>query len=420
MGWPAASGQVPNPTQADLFGRFAAVPDAGHSQAPHSNRRSRPPRTAARRPPAAGGRSPAGAPARPHASAYASGSLRGGRRHLSGRSGGPPPPGGYDLDEVAQAMREGDRMVVMAFCRRIPQGGEGRHPSTAPEGLCGAVLGADGSSAFPSGFRGRASGPPPVIAAAARRSIRKRTTANGQSKLIYDRVGDKRLATNVWSCRTRRQSPRCRRRTPPEPRKGSSGGRAVCARACARRYDHFQRRTEPRRPAAPVTAAQRGRQNRMPGEEDRGRDTASAAAAPGRADPGGRTAGAEPPVRSHHGIGDTAAPPGRCCTATATHRYAVNVPRTSRAASTHWPSAPRRGGRRSTGRITSPRRSPDGPAGLRQNACPPAAQAAPRSGADSAYPVRCHIVQVSSQRTQERRRRLQRPATPVRSWRCIR
>ncbi|SDU12553.1 SPOR domain-containing protein [Stappia sp. ES.058] len=113
----------------------------------------------------------------------------------------PPPPEGYDLDAVAQAMREGDPQI----------GGHGVLPphseseqEVAPDeksrrGLfaAGAVLGlvVAGGAVFAFFDFGGSDviGPPPVITAS-QEPLKvypegEEPSANGQSKLIYDRVG---------------------------------------------------------------------------------------------------------------------------------------------------------------------------------------------------------------------------------------
>lgn len=112
----------------------------------------------------------------------------------------PPPPGGYDLDEVAQAMREGDpQLGGHGVLPPHSQGGEEAAPEQkSRRGLyaAAAVLGLVvlGGGAFAvMDFGDEASGPPPVITSDGEPMKvypeGQEPTANGQSKLIYDRVG---------------------------------------------------------------------------------------------------------------------------------------------------------------------------------------------------------------------------------------
>lgn len=112
----------------------------------------------------------------------------------------PPPPGGYDLDEVAQAMREGDpQLGGHGVLPPHSQGGEEAAPEQkSRRGLyaAAAVLGLVvlGGGAFAvMDFSDEASGPPPVITSDGEPMKvypeGQEPTANGQSKLIYDRVG---------------------------------------------------------------------------------------------------------------------------------------------------------------------------------------------------------------------------------------
>lgn len=112
----------------------------------------------------------------------------------------PPPPGGYDLDEVAQAMREGDpQLGGHGVLPPHSQGGEDAAPERqSRKGLyaAAAVLGLVvlGGGAFAvMDFGDEDVGPPPVITSDGEPMKvypeGQEPTANGQNKLIYDRVG---------------------------------------------------------------------------------------------------------------------------------------------------------------------------------------------------------------------------------------
>lgn len=114
----------------------------------------------------------------------------------------PPPPGGYDLDEVAQAMREGNphlgghgvlpphSQLEMEAAEPAPKSKRGLYVAAA---VLGVVVLGGGVFALTNLGGGESSGPPPVITAEGEDlkvyPDSQTPAANGQSKLIYDRVG---------------------------------------------------------------------------------------------------------------------------------------------------------------------------------------------------------------------------------------
>lgn len=114
----------------------------------------------------------------------------------------PPPPGGYDLDEVAQAMREGNphlgghgvlpphSQLEMEAAEPAPKSKRGLYVAAA---VLGVVVLGGGVFALTNIGGGESSGPPPVITAEGEDlkvyPDNQAPAANGQSKLIYDRVG---------------------------------------------------------------------------------------------------------------------------------------------------------------------------------------------------------------------------------------
>lgn len=128
---------------------------------------------------------------------------------FAGEGEAPPPPGGYDLDEVAQAMREGDPQlgghgVLPPHSEREQEAAEPAAKSKRGLYVAAAVLGVvvlgGGVFALTNLGGDEMSGPPPVITADGE-DLKvypdSQTAANdGQNKLIYDRVGsdgDERL-----------------------------------------------------------------------------------------------------------------------------------------------------------------------------------------------------------------------------------
>ncbi|WP_249689976.1 SPOR domain-containing protein [Stappia sp. WLB 29] len=126
-----------------------------------------------------------------------------------GETEAPPPPGGYDLDEVAQAMREGDPQlgghgVLPPHSEREQEAAEPAAKSKRGLYVAAAVLGVVvlGGSVFALTNLGddEMSGPPPVITADGEDlkvyPDSQTSSSDGQNKLIYDRVGsdgDERL-----------------------------------------------------------------------------------------------------------------------------------------------------------------------------------------------------------------------------------
>lgn len=128
---------------------------------------------------------------------------------FAGDAEAPPPPGGYDLDEVAQAMREGDPQlgghgVLPPHSEREQEAAEPAAKSKRGLYVAAAVLGVvvlgGGIFALTNLGGDEMSGPPPVITADGE-DLKvypdSQAAANdGQNKLIYDRVGsdgDERL-----------------------------------------------------------------------------------------------------------------------------------------------------------------------------------------------------------------------------------
>jgi cell division protein FtsN len=121
---------------------------------------------------------------------------------FAGEAEAPPPPGGYDLDEVAQAMREGDPQlgghgVLPAHSEREQEAAEPAARSKrglyAAAAVLGVVVLGGGVFALTNMGGDEMSGPPPVITAdgeGLKVYPDSQTSANdGQNKLIYDRVG---------------------------------------------------------------------------------------------------------------------------------------------------------------------------------------------------------------------------------------
>lgn len=121
---------------------------------------------------------------------------------FAGEAEAPPPPGGYDLDEVAQAMREGDPQlgghgVLPAHSEREQEAAEPAAKSKrglyAAAAVLGVVVLGGGVFALTNMGGDEMSGPPPVITAdgeGLKVYPDSQTSANdGQNKLIYDRVG---------------------------------------------------------------------------------------------------------------------------------------------------------------------------------------------------------------------------------------
>lgn len=339
----------------------------------------------------------------------------------------PPPPGGYDLDAVAQAMRESDPHL----------GGHGVLPphSEAEEeaaparnsrrGLvvAGAVLGIVvlGGGAFALlDFGGDDfAGPPPLIAAGDEPlKVYPETDdkgASGQSKLIYDRVGgvdangEERLVlpedTPVASL-------------PPAPTSQDTSGGETSLPSGPRRVRTVVVRPDgtiisagddaPAASGADGAAAPRVSQNGNVPASDTPRSVSTqpigGTAANVGTDLGGaetRTPGAVSPMRTGFGTGDTVSTPSNTAGATQADAPA-NVPRdkpgdiSTLAENAAPPPA---------ARTQAPGRASTAPLDLTasngQATQAPARTAAPvATGADN-IPAGTYIVQVSSQRTQE-------------------
>lgn len=128
---------------------------------------------------------------------------------FAGDADAPPPPGGYDLDEVAQAMREGDPQlgghgVLPPHSEREQEAAEPAAKSKRGLYVAAAVLGVvvlgGGVFALTNLGGDEMSGPPPVITADGEDlkvyPDSQTSASDGQNKLIYDRVGsdgDERL-----------------------------------------------------------------------------------------------------------------------------------------------------------------------------------------------------------------------------------
>jgi hypothetical protein len=113
----------------------------------------------------------------------------------------PPPPEGYDLDAVAQAMREGDPQLgghgVLPPHSALEQDAvpeeKSRRGLVAAAAVLGLVVAGGAVFAFFDFGGSEVVGPPPVITAS-EEPLKvypegEEPAANGQSKLIYDRVG---------------------------------------------------------------------------------------------------------------------------------------------------------------------------------------------------------------------------------------
>lgn len=349
----------------------------------------------------------------------------------------PPPPGGYDLDEVAQAMREGDPQL----------GGHGvlpphsqREADAAPEaksrrGLytAAAVLGLVvlGGGAFAlMDFGDEASGPPPVITADGEPMKvypeGQEPAANGQSKLIYDRVG------GVETPREERlvlQDETPVASLPPAPDSAANDGsaqstvpagprrvRTVVVRPDGTIISGDEPETTPlpaqpaasQQPAEPEPAAPR-----LPTSSDGNRivsteaartveDTAQAAADAARQV---RTTAVVPDGTPATIPGDGSAPTTATPTTETAAEAPANVPRTkpgdidNLAAAAAPPPA--------VNRQPTPNRSTQAPLDLTAQAgraaapAAPAAQAPAPAATDASIPSGAYIVQVSSQRTED-------------------
>ncbi|GGE80760.1 SPOR domain-containing protein [Stappia taiwanensis] len=114
----------------------------------------------------------------------------------------PPPPEGYDLDAVAQAMREGDPQLgghgvlpphSESEQAAVPEKSSRRGLYAAAAVLGVVVVGGGAFTLLNIGGDDALSGPPPVIAAQTGPMKTfpepEEPSAAGQSKLIYDRVG---------------------------------------------------------------------------------------------------------------------------------------------------------------------------------------------------------------------------------------
>ena len=114
----------------------------------------------------------------------------------------PPPPGGYDLDAVAQAMREGDPHLgghgvlpphSEAELEAAPAQGKSRRGLVVAATVMGIVVLGGGAFALLDLGGGAPDGPPPIITASdapvKEFPENEERPGNGASKLIYDRVG---------------------------------------------------------------------------------------------------------------------------------------------------------------------------------------------------------------------------------------
>lgn len=351
---------------------------------------------------------------------------------FAGEGEAPPPPGGYDLDEVAQAMREGDPQlgghgVLPPHSEREQEAAEPAAKSKRGLYVAAAVLGVvvlgGGVFALTNLGGDEMSGPPPVITADGE-DLKvypdSQTAANdGQNKLIYDRVGsdgDERLVlqdeTPVASL-------------PPAPLSGnedadgasgvSSGPRKV--RTVVVRPDgtiisgDAPGRTAPGTATAPATTLA-GDIARVPGTSP---EEPAAATAQPTTDANGVRQVSTTPITSGAGEGaptqltstlDAAGQAAQNPVAAGTDPTAANVPRTKPGdidtlAANATPAAPRQSEpvRNTQAPLDLTAQAPRVPTAPAQTQQPAATQAsAPATGA---IPAGTYIVQVSSQRTQD-------------------
>ncbi|MBL6432084.1 MAG: hypothetical protein HPM95_17000 [Alphaproteobacteria bacterium] len=150
----------------------------------------------------------------------------------------PPPPEGYDLDAVAQAMREGDPQIgghgVLPPHSALEQEAVPEEKSRRGLFAAAAVLGlvvAGGAVFALFDFGGSdIAGPPPVITASDEPlkvyPEGEEPATSGQSKLIYDRVGgvETRVKNVLWSAMNRRSRRFRRRLSPRRPADARAAG----------------------------------------------------------------------------------------------------------------------------------------------------------------------------------------------------